>query len=52
MDSCLQPIKSTIIDDMNETLLKIYTKEEFKEALMQMASSKSLGLDRFNANFF
>lgn len=37
---------------MNEALLRLYTKEEVKEAQVQMVPLKSPGPDGFNASFF
>jgi hypothetical protein len=49
---CTQPIVSRVNAAMNSELLRVFTAEEIKEALFQMAPFKAPGPDGLNAYFF
>lgn len=52
LDTYLLPVNPIVTEEMNEVLISLDTKEEVKEALMQMVPLKSLSPDGFNATFF
>lgn len=45
-------IASKVLDDMNRSLSREYTREEVEDALKLMALLKSLGPDGFGASFY
>jgi predicted XRE-type DNA-binding protein len=52
MDELLDVVQPKVSDLMNEDLDKLYTEEEVKSALFQMAPLKALGVDGFTVGFF
>ena len=51
-ESCIQPLSPRVTEEMNETLRKVFTKEEVGFALKQMAHLKALGPDGLPSRFF
>jgi hypothetical protein len=52
MEACIQPLSPRITEEMNEALLKGFTKEEVGFALKQMAPLKAPEPDGLPADFF
>ena len=51
-DLCTTAIGNEVTEEMNKNILAEFTNEEVKQALDQMAPSKSPGPDRFTAGFY
>jgi hypothetical protein len=52
MDELLNLVQPVVSGQMNETMDRVYTEDEVKLALFQMAPSKAPGVDGFTAGFF
>jgi hypothetical protein len=52
IDDCDQEVEQVVSPDMNEELLKPFTREEVRRALFQMSPSKAPGPDGMTALFF
>ena len=51
-EEVLLKVKSVVPDDLNQTLLLPFHREEFRTALFQMKPLKALGLDGLHALVF
>jgi hypothetical protein len=52
VDHCLQQLNERVSDEMNNELIRDFTKEEVEVALQQMAPLKAPGPDGFPTGFF
>ena len=51
-EDCLQYIQTTVTEEHNEELLRTLTREEVEEAMKQLPTGKSPGIDSIPAEFY